>query len=820
MKTHLITFATDDFYDSANYLRYTCFTNDKVIDHFKLYQVKDILDFKNENQSIFNYPKGFGCYSWQPYITLKHLESMEDGDVLIYCDAAAEIKKSLKPLIDKALKYKSAFFYVGGLYCQKNWTKRDTFILMDCDTSEYHNLHQCMGGLQIYVKNKENIEFLKEFVKHATTNRIIGDLKSFNPNLEGFREHRHNQSILTIMAHKYNRKKFRDPTAYGLNDNIKDSPYGELINFHRQRIKMDKITVITPTIGENGLKECIDSVQNQTYINVEHYIVIDGPEFTAKVNKILENMPTKKPIHVLQLPYNVGKNGWNGHRVYGSLPFLIQGEYVSFLDQDNTIDPNHLQSLYNVLKSGEYDWTFSFRKLYCDGKYVDEDNCESLGNIHPVGENNKLYHIDTSCYLLKREVALYAGPSWNVQWTGDRTFYDCVKKRYPDYGCSYLYSLNYNIPQDRSQMRKNCPYNNTFFYFKQQNALMSNKYNNKLPWKNDYKPKLYIFHFDPKHTQQVIHINYPSSKSYFYKDWCLSLLQVLKEKYHLINGYDNPSEIPPKSTILVTMCLPQMLPFDVLERTDITKIIYTYEGPNVRHQQQWNIQFLKNFSDYVFTYWEPLLKEDFTRYVPQMIGFDIKNINDTNLLTINNSYEKNICIILSRRSFTREPYYINNIKMESLDHLREYYARGLKNVTCYGKGWDPKVDKIGQQPNESKEDGSHRGHWDIEIRKQYTFNLIIENCNGDGYVSEKIYDAFVSGCIPLYYGNINKRHNIPDDCYIDVKKYPKVEDLQTYLDSLTSHQLKEMKYNIYMHRKKMLNDASGYQLLNALNEFL
>ena len=35
----------------------------------------------------------------------------------------------------------------------------------------------------------------------------------------------------------------------------------------------------------------------------------------------------------------------------------------------------------------------------------------------------------------------------------------------------------------------------------------------------------------------------------------------------------------------------------------------------------------------------------------------------------------------------------------------------------------------------------------------YKFSIAMENSNGDGYISEKIIDSFISGTIPIYYGD-------------------------------------------------------------------
>ena len=35
----------------------------------------------------------------------------------------------------------------------------------------------------------------------------------------------------------------------------------------------------------------------------------------------------------------------------------------------------------------------------------------------------------------------------------------------------------------------------------------------------------------------------------------------------------------------------------------------------------------------------------------------------------------------------------------------------------------------------------------------YKFSLAMENSNGDRYISEKLVESFISGTIPIYYGD-------------------------------------------------------------------
>ena len=57
----------------------------------------------------------------------------------------------------------------------------------------------------------------------------------------------------------------------------------------------------------------------------------------------------------------------------------------------------------------------------------------------------------------------------------------------------------------------------------------------------------------------------------------------------------------------------------------------------------------------------------------------------------------------------------------------------------------------------------------IEFFKDYKFSIAMENTNGDGYISEKIIDSFISGTIPIYYGSYMIDEYINPKSYILIK---------------------------------------------------
>jgi len=68
-----------------------------------------------------------------------------------------------------------------------------------------------------------------------------------------------------------------------------------------------------------------------------------------------------------------------------------------------------------------------------------------------------------------------------------------------------------------------------------------------------------------------------------------------------------------------------------------------------------------------------------------------------------------------------------------------------------------------------------RGKFDADkltLLGRYRFVIAYENYVSDvGYISEKIFDAFYAGCVPVYLGDQNVSNWIDPDCFVDARKF-------------------------------------------------
>jgi hypothetical protein len=242
MKKVLISFADTKFYHSQNVLRNTATSVGKVDEAINYTQDwLRIEPFWTENSYILNKSRGAGYWIWKPYIVLKTFDRLQEGDGVIYTDAGASVIADLSVLYDTALMtVDKKVIFRNALYINKTWTKRDCFILMDCDESKYWEGPQIDSFCQVYIKTKENIAFLKEYLTYLVDPRIVTDDPNVcgQPNFNEFVDHRHDQSVLSLMCIKKGCELFKSPSQYG--DYAKhlftNSPWNSLFNHHRGNI--------------------------------------------------------------------------------------------------------------------------------------------------------------------------------------------------------------------------------------------------------------------------------------------------------------------------------------------------------------------------------------------------------------------------------------------------------------------------------------------------------------------------------------------------------------------------------------------------------
>ena len=91
------------------------------------------------------------------------------------------------------------------------------------------------------------------------------------------------------------------------------------------------------------------------------------------------------------------------------------------------------------------------------------------------------------------------------------------------------------------------------------------------------------------------------------------------------------------------------------------------------------------------------------------------------------------------------------------------------------------------------------------VLSQYQFAICYENVeNIPGYITEKIFDCFLAGCIPVYWGANNIADHIPRNCFIDKTEFSTYADLYDFLRLMDEDTYRTYieNINIFIHGDK------------------
>jgi len=205
-----------------------------LFDEVISYSPEDIdSEFYEWNRIILSQQKGNGYWLWKPYFIHKTLNMLNHGDFLFYCDSDSYFKSAITSLINISRTSGQDLLIFELQAYERAWSKRDAFKLMECDSPKYTNSKQRLGGFSLWRKSEFTINFVNQYLSYAQDERLITDLENQcgDPNYPEFREHRHDQSILSLLTKKYEQNAYRDPSQWGngVHQYYKTSNYDQLV---------------------------------------------------------------------------------------------------------------------------------------------------------------------------------------------------------------------------------------------------------------------------------------------------------------------------------------------------------------------------------------------------------------------------------------------------------------------------------------------------------------------------------------------------------------------------------------------------------------
>lgn len=222
MKKYFLTFASSDLKKSLT--RITKEANDlNIYDSILSYTEIDLEpNFKNFFYKYLKYGiRGFGYWSWKPQIIFQVLDKMDEGDILQYSDVGCHLNKNglnrlfqyfeltkktengilafQNKLPEYPLKYDGREMLN---YLEYEWVKGDLIDYFNIRNNANIIHTPTIGATVIFIRKCEkSVQIINEWLNIIKYDfHFIDDTKSKSPNIDGFIEHRHDQSIFSILC--------------------------------------------------------------------------------------------------------------------------------------------------------------------------------------------------------------------------------------------------------------------------------------------------------------------------------------------------------------------------------------------------------------------------------------------------------------------------------------------------------------------------------------------------------------------------------------------------------------------------------------------
>ncbi len=202
-------------------------------------------------------------------------------------------------------------------------------------------------------------------------------------------------------------------------------------------------------------------------------------------------------------------------------------------------------------------------------------------------------------------------------------------------------------------------------------------------------------------------------------------------------------------------------------------LLFLWEPPVV-NELNWNFEYHRYFRT-IFTWNDDIIDND--KYVKINFAQPDRRYKGQSFA------EKKLCTMINGNRSSSHPLELYSKRRRAIRYFEEFHP---DEFDLYGFAWD------------SAEFPSYRGmiREKGEVLSRYKFAVCFENMTGvGGYITEKIFDCFRSGCVPIYLGAPNIESYVPADTFVDFRNFHDYDKLYVHLQQMT-----EDEYNGYLER--------------------
>lgn len=292
----------------------------------------------------------------------------------------------------------------------------------------------------------------------------------------------------------------------------------------------------------------------------------------------------------------------------------------------------------------------------------------------------------------------------------------------------------------------------------------------------------------------------------------------LKEEFKNY-GYDlstdDINKIEDSEVIIYASNMPSTLP----QKEDIEKSYIILSESAFIRPDNYDKNKHKYFSK-VFTWADDLIdnekyfKLNYAHKFPKTINKDLSN-------------KEKLCTLISAN---KNPPHTNtnDLYSQRREAIRWFENNHPEDFDLYGVGWDKyrfsgpvfirAFNRVPYFPQlftklTGQSYSSYRGMVDNkkETMEKYKFSICYENAKDiPGYITEKIFDSFFAGCVPIYWGANNITDHVPKECFVDFRDFKSYDELYNFIKNMSDEEYMKYLTNIenYLNNDESLQFKS------------
>lgn len=202
MKKYLITYG-DEKFRAAKERFVNAARNLDVFDDVIAYSANDVTK-ELAASIVFQEKRGGGLWSWKPDVILTAMSKMQDGDILVYCDAGCSLQKCKE--WSRMWNILSSYDMCAQRILQRTdmWTRKSVLDFFRCANGENWERQYQFCATVVFLKVTP---FTRSFVSEWRSLMIehpelVRDVTERNGEKACFVENRHDQAVYSALVYK------------------------------------------------------------------------------------------------------------------------------------------------------------------------------------------------------------------------------------------------------------------------------------------------------------------------------------------------------------------------------------------------------------------------------------------------------------------------------------------------------------------------------------------------------------------------------------------------------------------------------------------